>query len=67
MAQQQKRGRPATVAGPQIALRVPEDMLQAMDAIASRLGVSRSDAVRFALRDYIRREGKISPLPAREA
>lgn len=53
-----KRGRPATGKDPLVTLRLPEEMIAALDGRASDAGVSRSEAMRQLIEAGLKRRLK---------
>jgi metal-responsive CopG/Arc/MetJ family transcriptional regulator len=52
-----KRGRPSTGGRqPHIALRLPADLLTALERFAEAEELSRSEVIRLALADYLKRK-----------
>jgi Ribbon-helix-helix protein, copG family len=51
-----KRGRPATGRDPHLTARLPDDLLQALDRFAKREELSRSEVIRIAVADYLKRK-----------
>ena len=56
-AKQKRRGRPPTGKTPMIGLRAGPDLLQSIDAYAGAENLSRSEAMRHILTDWLRDRG----------
>ena len=52
-----KRGRPATGRDPHLSVRVPQDLLDGVDAFASSSGLSKPEALRRILSDWLKERG----------
>ena len=48
-----ERGRGRPPVGPRVTIRLEPALLEQIDAAAKRLGVSRAEAIRFALGRYV--------------
>jgi Ribbon-helix-helix protein, copG family len=53
---QKKRGRPPTGVDPHISIRLPEHILAALGRIAEAEELSRSEVIRVAVADYLKRK-----------
>jgi len=53
-----KRGRPATGSDPQVIVRLPSAVIEAIDARAAENGVTRSEAIRRLLELALAKAGK---------
>jgi predicted transcriptional regulator len=53
---QKKRGRPATGTAPHISIRLSEDTLAALARFAEAEELSRSEVIRVAVADYLKRK-----------
>lgn len=56
-----KRGRPATGRDPLVSLRLPRDVLEKVEAIASGEGLSRSEVLRRAVTEWLAGETRDEP------
>lgn len=54
--QKKKRGRPATGSNPLIAIRLPKEEIKRLDHWASKIGETRTGAVRKAIKRAIDNE-----------
>jgi hypothetical protein len=52
-----KRGRPATGTDPLVAFRAPVEMTAAIDAAAKAEGVTRTEVLRRAVREWLVKHG----------
>jgi hypothetical protein len=57
---QKKRGRPATGRDPLISARIPQEAIDALEALAAREGETRSTIVRRAILDWLKAHGPVS-------
>jgi metal-responsive CopG/Arc/MetJ family transcriptional regulator len=55
-----KRGRPATGRDPHISIRLPTDILAAVERFAEAEELTRSEVIRVAVADYLKRSGRSS-------
>lgn len=53
-----KRGRPATGRDPQVIVRLPPSMIEAIDGRAAESSVTRSEAIRRLLERGLKAKGK---------
>ena len=60
-ATRKRRGRPPTTAGtlPTFTVRLPDDLVQAMVRFAASKGLTRSEVIRVAVADYLKRKRAI--------
>jgi Ribbon-helix-helix protein, copG family len=57
--EQKRRGRPATGTDPLIGVRLPPDMIKALDAWAKAQGLTRSAALRTMIEQALAAEPKV--------